>query len=54
MKGAMNVFFHKLTIAQLCPACVKHAKTYSVKDGRITSEVPNIQDRIAALVKLAC
>ncbi len=43
MKGTLNVTFCKLTIAQLCIAYVKHAKSCCVKNGRITSEVSNIQ-----------
>ncbi len=52
MKGTLNVSFHKLTIAQLCLAYVKHAKSYYVKNGRITSEVSNIQVALRPLVKL--
>ena len=52
MKGTLNVSFHKLTIAQLCIAYVKHAKSYYVKNGRITSEVSNIQVALRPLVKL--
>ncbi len=43
MKGNLNVTFCKLTIAQLCVAEIKHAKGYYFKNGRITSEVSNIQ-----------
>ena len=43
MKGTLNVSYHKLTIAQLCISYVTYAKTYYVKNGRITSEVSNIQ-----------
>ena len=52
MKGTLNVSFHKLTINQLCIAFVKHAKTYYVKNGRITSEVSNIQTALRPLVKI--
>jgi len=52
MKATLNVSFHKLTIAQLCLAYVKHAKSYYVKNGRITSEVSNIQVALRPLVKL--
>ena len=48
MKGTLNVSYHKLTIAQLGIAYVKHAKSYYVKNGRITSEVPNIQVALMA------
>lgn len=52
MKGTLNVSFHKLTINQLCIAFVKHAKAYYVKNGRITSEVSNIQTALRPLVKI--
>lgn len=52
MKGTLNVSFHKLTISQLSIAYVKHAKSYYVKNGRITSEVSNIQVALRPLVKL--
>ena len=52
MKGTLNVSYHKLTIAQLCVAYVKHARSYYVKNGRITSEVSNIQVALRPLVKL--
>jgi len=52
MKGTLNVSFHKLTINQLCIAFVKHAQTYYVKNGRITSEVSNIQTALRPLVKI--
>ncbi len=52
MKGTLNVSYHKLTIAQLCISYVKHAKTYFVKNGRITSEVSNIQTALRPLVKI--
>jgi integrase len=52
MKGTLNVSYHKLTIAQLCVSYVKHAKAYYVKNGRITSEVSNIQTALRPLVKL--
>ena len=49
MKGTLNVTYHKLTIAQLCVAYVKYAKNYYVKNGRITSEVSNIQTALRPL-----
>lgn len=51
MQGILNVSSHKLTIAQLCIAYVKHARSYYVKNGRITSEVSNIQVALRALVR---
>ncbi|MCA9036645.1 MAG: hypothetical protein KDA91_16030 [Planctomycetaceae bacterium] len=52
MKGTLNVSYHKLTIAQLCISYVKHAKSYYVTNGRITSEVSNIQTALRPLVKI--
>ena len=51
-KCTLNVSFHKLTISQLSITYVKHAKNYDVKNGRITSEVSNIQGDLRPLVKL--
>jgi integrase len=51
LKGRLNVSSHKLTIAQLSIAFVKFARTYYVKNGRITSEVSNIQTALRPLVK---
>ena len=52
MKGTLNVSYHKLTIAQLCISCVRHTKSHYVRNGRITSEVSNIQTALRPLVKI--